>query len=111
MPMLPLPPAMLARLAPFAPLFGRRVWPSALVPGPLREGERLALDWPDAPGAQPLGGARLGAPVPHRAGPLGALCPGPGAAPQDPDRLGAPAAPRRAALVAGPGRSSPSPIV
>jgi hypothetical protein len=29
--MLPLPPAMLARLAPFAPLFGRRVWPAALV--------------------------------------------------------------------------------
>src|SRR5215213_10143586 len=31
MPMLTLPPAMLALLAPFAPLFGRRVWPSALV--------------------------------------------------------------------------------
>ena len=26
-----LPPAMLALLAPFAPLFGRRVWPSAVV--------------------------------------------------------------------------------
>src|SRR5215208_6041714 len=31
MPMLTLPPGMLALLAPFAPLFGRRVWPSALV--------------------------------------------------------------------------------
>src|SRR5215213_903064 len=31
MPMPTLPPAMLALLAPFAPLFGRRVWPSAVV--------------------------------------------------------------------------------
>src|SRR6476619_6668672 len=31
MPMPTLPPAMLALLAPFAPLFGRRVWPHAVV--------------------------------------------------------------------------------
>ena len=47
--------------------------PGALEPRPLRQGERLALDLPDAPGAHPLGRARLGAPLPHRAGPLGAL--------------------------------------
>src|SRR3954453_23541317 len=39
MPMPTLPPAMLALLTPFAPLFDRRVWPSALV---LRVGTLLA---------------------------------------------------------------------
>ena len=70
--------------------------------GPLRQGQRPALAQPDAAGADLLGRAGLGAAVPDRPRPLGAVLPRARAAAQEADRLGAAAGPAGPPLDAGP---------
>ena len=76
--------------------------PGPLQPRPLRQGQRPALAQPDAAGADPLGRAGLGAAVPDRPRPLGALLPRARPAAQEADRLGAAAGPAGPPLDAGP---------
>ena len=82
--------------------------PRAFQPPPLREGQRLALARPDAPGPDPLGGAGMGTAVPDRPCSLGALLPRAQAAAQETHRLGAPTgtpgSPLAARARAGAGR-------
>src|SRR5205823_12417135 len=74
--------------------------PGALLEAALRRGRRPALAEPDAPGPGSLGGARLGATVPDRAGTFGALLPRARPAAQEADRLGAADGPASTPLAA-----------
>src|SRR3954465_7057031 len=73
----------------------------ALLEGALRQGQRPALAQPDAAGPDPLGRAGLGAAVPDRTRPFGAIQPSPGLPAQEADGLGATAGPAGPSLDAG----------